>query len=59
MTIGGLPANSKKAELKAKAERQQQQREGAEAIWALIAALGLTGEDLQEMFPPNDQPSVD
>jgi hypothetical protein len=39
------------AELKAKAERLQQQREGAEALWALIDQLGLTDEDLQEMFP--------
>jgi hypothetical protein len=47
----------KEAELRARAERLQQQREGAEAIWALIDKLGLTEEDLREMFPPNEQPT--
>lgn len=44
------------AERNAKAARLQQQREGAEAIWALITELGLTDEDLREMFPPNEGP---
>ena len=41
----------KEAELKAKTERLQQQREGAEAIRELVEKLGLTDEDLREMFP--------
>lgn len=45
----------KEAELKSKTERLQQQREGAEAIRSLIAELGLTDEDLREMFPPEGQ----
>jgi hypothetical protein len=48
----------KEAELKSKSARLQQQREGAEAIRSLIAELGLTDEDLQEMFPPAE-PSTD
>lgn len=41
----------KEAELNAKIERLRQQREAAEAVWALIDKLGLTDEDLREMFP--------
>ena len=48
----------KEAEFKAKTERLQRQREGAEAIWALTAELGLTDEDLREMFPATPSTST-